>query len=395
MHKQLYSRFLEADPERLHFAAHSHHPWPDATRQAQLQYWDDAAKYMDHKWDHIFGEVVPKAQQQVARIIGVASPENICFAPNTHDFVARLFSCLDSGKRNLRILSTDSEFHSFRRQLRRYLELPNVDAEIVSVEPFASFEERFSECAAQTPAYDLVFLSQVFFNSGFVVNNLEGVLESCLKSDALVVVDGYHAFMAVPFSLAKLEQRVFYLAGGYKYAQAGEGACFMYVPNNCQLRPLDTGWFAYYESLESPIEKIEKGGTPVDYSTHGHRFAGATFDPSGIYRLNAALDVLQQSGLSVQTIHAYVQELQKYFLTVLQRAKLSYLSLPQLVFDSLERHGHFFSFRTSKAPQICRALEQRKVITDYRGDILRFGFGLHQDKSDIDRLFARMLELQP
>jgi len=29
-HKDLFSRALSLDPERLHFAAHSHHLWPDA-----------------------------------------------------------------------------------------------------------------------------------------------------------------------------------------------------------------------------------------------------------------------------------------------------------------------------------------------------------------------------
>lgn len=394
MHKQLYSKFLGADPERLHFAAHSHHPWPDVTRQAQLQYWDDAAKFMDHKWEHIFGHVIPQAQRYIAKILDVQNPECICFAPNTHDFVARLLSCIDPAKKNIRILSTDSEFHSFRRQLQRFLELKNVEATIVSVEPFNTFEQRFCEAAKQVAAYDLVFLSQVFFNSGFVVTNLEAALHECMKTDGMLVVDGYHAFMAVPFSFTKLQNRVFYLAGGYKYAQAGEGACFMYVPPNSTLRPIDTGWFAYYESLESKIEKISKTAPQVPYSDNGMRFAGATFDPSGIYRFNSVMEVLAQCGLGVSEIHAHVQNLQKYFLTVLQRAKLSYLSLPQLIFESLETQGHFFSFKTTKASRICRALDQRKVITDYRGDILRFGFGLHQDTEDIDKLFSHMLELE-
>ena len=36
MYTAAFSRFL-ADPERLHFAAHSHHPWPDVARDAQLR----------------------------------------------------------------------------------------------------------------------------------------------------------------------------------------------------------------------------------------------------------------------------------------------------------------------------------------------------------------------
>ena len=46
-----FARFFAADPARLHFAAHSHHPWPDATEAAHARYWDDAATRADRKWE--------------------------------------------------------------------------------------------------------------------------------------------------------------------------------------------------------------------------------------------------------------------------------------------------------------------------------------------------------
>ena len=42
-----------SQPGRLHAAAHSHHPWPDVTREAHLQAWDDAARHHDDKWDAV------------------------------------------------------------------------------------------------------------------------------------------------------------------------------------------------------------------------------------------------------------------------------------------------------------------------------------------------------
>ena len=38
----------------------------DATRAAQLAYWDDAVRLTDRKWEKVFGEVLPEAQQHVA-----------------------------------------------------------------------------------------------------------------------------------------------------------------------------------------------------------------------------------------------------------------------------------------------------------------------------------------
>src|ERR1700761_5144247 len=113
-----FSRYRSANPERLHFAAHSHHPWPDATEAAPARYWSDAATLADRKWERIFGQIVPAAQQHVARKLSLSDPRQVAFAPNTHEFVVRLYSCLPQAK-PLRVLTTSSEFHSFRRQTRR------------------------------------------------------------------------------------------------------------------------------------------------------------------------------------------------------------------------------------------------------------------------------------
>ena len=44
--KSLFSRALALSPGRLHFAAHSHHLWPDASFEAQQQAWLDDTKQM-------------------------------------------------------------------------------------------------------------------------------------------------------------------------------------------------------------------------------------------------------------------------------------------------------------------------------------------------------------
>src|SRR5437762_541335 len=60
---------LSLPPGRLHFAAHSHHPWPNATRDAVLQCWDDTARLLDEKGSYIFEKIWPKAQNHIARWI--------------------------------------------------------------------------------------------------------------------------------------------------------------------------------------------------------------------------------------------------------------------------------------------------------------------------------------
>ena len=91
-HKAHFPRFFAARRSGMHFAAHSHHFWPDVTFEAQEQCWLDAARLADRKWEKVFGEVLPAAQRHVARMLNLPDPATIAFGPNTHGFVVRLLS---------------------------------------------------------------------------------------------------------------------------------------------------------------------------------------------------------------------------------------------------------------------------------------------------------------
>ncbi len=139
-----FSRFLGAAPGRLHVAAHSHHPWPDVTFEAQQQAWLDAARLIDDKWDEIFGALLPEAAAHITGRLGLSDPEAIAFAPSTHALVMRLLSSLTPP---VRILTTDAEFHSFARQAARLEEDGLAAVERVAAEPFATFPDRFAAAA--------------------------------------------------------------------------------------------------------------------------------------------------------------------------------------------------------------------------------------------------------
>ena len=376
-----YSRFLGGLGERLHFCAHSHHPWPDCTRDAHLRAWDDAAARADEKWSIVLHELIPVAQAAIAAALRLPEPGNIAFAPNTHEFIVRLLSCLPVKPR---ILTTDSEFHSFARQAAR-LEEDGATVMRVAVEPFETFTERFIH-EAQNGDWDMVFHSQVFFNSGLRLTENELMLIAAAVNDtAIHVVDGYHGFMAVPTDFSKLARRAFYLAGGYKYAQAGEGVCFMAVPPGCSLRPRNTGWFADFAGLEKGISK------PVGYGEGGWRFWGSTFDPSGLYRWNAVTEWRRSLNLTVEKSDAHVRALQTRFLKRLAEKARGPFKTEALISDDLSRLGHFLTFRLPDAPALSKRLSaENGVLTDARGDRLRFGFGLYHDEADVDALFSRL-----
>ncbi|MEF3074568.1 hypothetical protein V2P20_05980 [Methylobacter sp. Wu1] len=389
--KRFYSRFLKGHAGKLHFRAHSHHFWPDVSREAQIAYWDDCAVLGDEKWERIFFETIPKTQDHIARILGLKEAQQIALAPNTHELAARLLS-LFLGRKSLRVLTTTSEFHSWRRQFLRLMEIPGITIRQVDAADFlrdraAFLDDMKSELAK---SYDLVFLSQVFFDSGAALT--DGDLESLVAAtpdSTLFAIDGYHGFAAIPCSLSGLEGRIFYLGGGYKYGQGGEGVGFMVVPKG-NWRPADTGWYAEFAQLSRPA------GEEVGYPDDGMAFMGSTQDPSGFYRFNAVWDLFESEGLDIRWIHSYVAGLQRAFIDNLPQAFCQNWSLTPLFDPVLEWHGHFLTFETASlesAEQCRQILNDNDILIDRRGTRLRFGFGLYQDETDVIELCRRLGEL--
>ncbi len=365
-----FSRFLRSDPNRLHFAAHSHHPWPDVSFDAHQRAWLDAAELMDDKWEHVLGTLMPQLRNRIAGVLKLAGPDSITFAPNTHEFVVRLFSCFQPP---VRVLSTDAEFHSFARQSRRWEEAGLAHVDRVPAEPFDTFADRFTE-VARVGNHDLVFLSHVFFDSSFVVPEIDRIVSSISNERAFVVIDGYHSFMALPVDLSAIQDRVFFIAGGYKYAMSGEGVCFMHCPPGYGPRPVNTGWYAAFGHLEAGH------GSATPYGADGSRFAGATFDPSGLYRMDAVLGWLEGEGVSPKEIHAHVVALQGYFLDTVANHPGHLVPTPSA------QTGNFLTFQSERAAELYRSLHDRKVVTDYRRDRLRIGFGVYHDRNDVAQL---------
>ena len=374
-----FSRFFEANPGLLHFSAHSHHPWPDATEEAHARYWRDSATLADRKWERVFGEVVPKAQAHVARILGLSDAGQVAFAANTHEFVTRIYSCIEVD-RPIRVLASAHEFHSFRRQTRRMQEAGRVELTEVPGAPWDTFTERFAAAAAGGE-WDLVWLSHVFFDSGFAVQGLERICAAA-PANAIVAIDGYHAFCALPVDLSKVHRRAFYLGGGYKYAMAGEGAAYLAIPPGCALRPVDTGWFASFETLSS------KPGEKVPYSEGAMRFWGATFDPTGVYRLNAAMDWLVSTGTTVADVHRHSTAMQQRFLDGIARLGPCALDARHLVPPPGVPRGNFLTYDVDGAEDLQKRLVAQQVLIDRRDRRLRFGFGVYHDAAMVDLLLA-------
>src|SRR6185295_2926079 len=125
-----YSRFRVA--ERMLLTGHSHQAWPDVAREGQIEAWDDAAAQVDDKWDRA-ATMADRVRAGFARLLG-AAPGEITLGENTHELVVRFLSALPLAKKP-RLVTTDGEFHSIRRQLDRLAEAGVLEVTKVAAHP--------------------------------------------------------------------------------------------------------------------------------------------------------------------------------------------------------------------------------------------------------------------
>src|ERR1700680_2129003 len=112
---------------------------------------------------------------------------------------------------------------------------------------------------------------------------------------------------------------------------------------------------------------------------------GATFDPTGLYRLAAVFDWMDEIGLTVGAIHDHVLALQDLFCLEIARANVRPLCEARMVTPvaaGIDR-GHFLTFETENAQAIHNQLARANITIDVRGQRLRFGFGCYHTVDEI------------
>jgi kynureninase len=356
-----YSRFNVGN--RLLLTGHSHQAWPDCGFEAMAQSWLDASQLLDHKWDLAFSKA-GCVREGFAGLLDCAA-EEIALGPSVHELLVRFLSALPL-RRRPRIVTTDGEFHSVRRQIDRMEEegievirVPSSPADKVAEELIARIEDRTAA----------VIVSSVFFQTGNIVSDLSEVLKKCLEVGAEMLVDAYHSINVIPLSLKQENlEAAFITGGGYKYCQLGEGNCFLRVPRDCSLRPIVTGWFSEFDSLA-----VSAGIRPVYYGNGPARFAGSTYDPASNYRGAAVFEFFKEMNLNP----ALLREVSRHQVKLIAE-RFDGLDLnPDIVGRQrsvpLESIGGFLALHSNRAGEICDRLYRRGVYADSRGNALRLG----------------------
>ena len=372
-----YARFLAGD--RVLLTGHSHQAWPDVAREALLRSFDDAARLVDDKWDEAIFPMLEGVSASILARMGFDAGDSLAFGKSTHELVFRLLTCFPAAARP-RIVTTTGEFHSLHRQLAR---LAEEGAEVVWVpaEPREGLADRL--LAAITPGTAMVAFSAVLFEDAHVVPRLGEIAARAVAVGAVPLVDAYHAFNAVPVDWGPAKAQLFVAAGGYKYAEFGEGICWLRIPSGTALRPVDTGWFADFAALGAPRSYA------VAYGPGGARFAGAAFDASPIYRADAVLAHWDRFGLTVPRLRAISLRQTRRILALLDahgRAADVVSSRDD------DRRGGFVAVRHADAGAVVQRLRARRVFTDSRRDLLRLGPAPYLTDAEIDRGTLAVIE---
>ena len=379
-----YSRFRVG--ERILLTGHSHQAWPDVAFDAQRQAWHDAAEHVDGKWD--LAAAIADEVREGYRLLLDDPDGHIALGLNTHELVTRLLSALPLRDRP-RVVTTDGEFHTVRRQLAR---LAEEGLEVVQAGDTRSAPVPGAIAQAVIDALDdrtsAVVMSSVLFRNGLIVEGLGEVAKACEHVGASLLVDAYHSVNAVPFSVSGMGlERAFVVGGGYKYCQFGEGVCFLRIPADCTLRPILTGWFSEFGELaDNPATG------PVAYGDGPHRFAGSTYDPVGHYRARAVLRFFRSERLNPPLLRAVSQaqlaRLTKHIDALdLDPAELSWnRDLP------LARRGGFLALDAPGASQLAARLRSRNVFADHRGTVLRFGPAPYVTDAQLDEAVGLLCE---
>lgn len=374
---RFYTRFRVA--ERVLLSGHSHQAWPDCGFEGQAQAWLDAAEHVDDKWP-LAAEQADAVREGYRTLL--EDPDgHYSLAESTHELLVRLLSAL-IGSKSDRILTTDREFYSARRQFVRLAE-EGFEVEFAAADPAAEVGARLAERVNGRTA--CVYVSTVFFHNAHIAGGLTELGEKCRRLGVALILDVYHQLNVAPFSLtdANLEG-AYVVGGGYKYCQLGEGNAFLRYPPDCDLKPVITGWFSDFDSLTGDaVGEIRYGGP-------GDRFAGATYDPTSHYRGARVFRFFDEQGLDAGLLRQISQRQIGRLVEGFDALDLDPALIARDRSTDLTRLGGFLALTSPRADEIRSGLARRKVAADSRQNVLRLGPAPYLSRTQLDDAMAAL-----
>jgi kynureninase len=302
--------------------------------------------------------------------------DELAITTNISMALSTIATCVDvSGPRN-RILLSELDFPT-----DGHVWLAQPGAEIVWLRsddgltiPLETYADAIDERTA------LVMVNRVLYRSSAIVD-AKAVCAMAREVGALTFVDDYHGAGILPLDLHDLGCDL-YSAGVLKWLCGGPGLVFLYARRDLLpgLEPRITGWFATAEPFSFDTQHLV-------YHPTARRLEHGTPPAPVVFLAQGGLDVITEVG--VERIRARQGELTDHVI-----AGADEMGLPVRTPRDRSARGGVVNIGVGpRAGEICHALLEREVCTDFRGDGLRVSPHFFNTEDDVDRLFAELRAL--
>jgi kynureninase len=227
------------------------------------------------------------------------------------------------------------------------------------VEPRANGEFAADDVvAAIAHPTDLVVVSQVMFQTGQRLPDVDAIVARAHAVGARVLLDVYHSLGVFPVDIAALGVD-FTVGGSYKYLRGGPGACFIAIaPRHLDtgFMTLDVGWFG--KASPFTYERPD----PPRFAAGGDAWLEST--PAVLPIFQARAGQMFTRAIGVERLREHSLTLQRRLVTLLADRGIEARG------GSADR-GAFVVVRDRNAGAWSAALDARGIVTDARGEWLR------------------------
>ena len=352
--------------------------------------------YMNH------AGVAPLSKRVMAAMIGFVQDATVNGAVNVDSWMETAEICRSAAAR---LINADASEIAFMKNTTQgillaangidWKEGDNVVTTAVefpaNVYPWWSLKERFGVETRMVPEHDgrinlddlaafidnrtrVVTISHVEFASGFR-NDLKAIGEICRERDIWFVVDAIQSLGVIEVDVKSCDIDIL-AADGHKWLLAPEGAAIFYCAKDKLDRLINTnvGW----SSVINPREFLDYDLTQKPDAT---RFEEGSYNTTGLYGLNAAIDLLCEVGIS--TIEGRVLELTSKLIKGLED-KGYRVTTPK---DDAERAGIvIFESETRTPMDIVERLQDNNIVTADRGSGVRVSPHFYNTEAEITQL---------
>jgi kynureninase len=351
----LFSRMRAADPDRIYLANHSLGRPLDAVEDDVCEALATWYARMGDAWDAWLDEM-HAFRRRLAHLLN--APRVDCVVPKTSagQGLRAILNTYDRDERP-RVVATRGEFDSLDVILREYARRERIDLAFVEPRDDGRFDTS-DVLATIADRVDLVVISEVMFNTGQRLDDVDAIVERTHRAGGRILLDVYHSLGAFPVDIDACDVD-FAVGGSYKYLRGGPGACFLYLhPRHLDgsLRTLDVGWYAKREPF------AYRRPDPPQFAEGGDAFLESTPPVLGWYQARAGQRLAL--ALGVDRIRAYSLDQQRRLVERLRAARLN-------ATGGTGDQGAFVVVNDPRARSWSQALAARGIVTDARGPYLR------------------------